>query len=139
MIKMKTLKLRLKIKRKKPDFIKQGGKNLRRLEKKWRKPRGSQSKLRKHKKDKGFLPHPGYGSPRAVKGLHPSGFEEVLIYNVKDLEKIDSEKQACRIASTVGKKKRIEIMKKAEESKIKVLNPFKMKTKVETKQNVKEA
>jgi len=126
---MKNLKLRLKRKRKKPEFIRQGGKNLKRLGKKWRKPRGSQSKLRKHKKARGFIPHPGYGSPKSVKGLHPSGFEEVLIYNVKNLEKINPEKQACRIASSVGKKKRLEIMKKTKKLKIKVLNPLKLEIK----------
>jgi len=131
-------KLRLKIKRKKPKFIRQGGKNLRRVGEKWRKPTGSQSKLRKHKKGRGYIPHPGYGSPKSVKGLHPSGFEEILVHNIKDLERIDSKKQACKIASKVGKKKRIEIMKKAEELKIKVLNPFKIESRVETKQNVKE-
>ncbi len=125
---MKALKLRLKLKRKKPKFIRQGGKNLKRLGGKWRKPRGSQSKLRKHKKARGHIPHPGYGSPKSVRGLHPSGFKEVLVYNLKDLEKINPEKQACRIASTVGKKKRLEIMKKAEELKIKVLNPLRIET-----------
>ena len=117
------------MKRKKPKFIRQGGKNLKRVGKKWRKPRGSQSKLRKHKKARGFIPHPSYSSPKSVRGLHPSGFEEILIYNVKDLEKINPEKQACRIASTVGKKKRLEIMKKSEELKIKILNPLRIEIK----------
>lgn len=126
---MKALKLRAKMKRKKPNFMREGSKNFKRVGKKWRRPRGDQSKLRKHKKSKGFIPHPGYGSPRSVRGLHPSGFEEVLVFNTKDLERINPEKQACRIASTVGKKKRIEIMKKTEEKKIKVLNPFKIEVK----------
>ena len=126
---MKDLKLRLKIKRKKPKFRRQGEKNLKRLGKKWRKPRGIHSKLREHKKARGFIPNPGYGSPKSTKGLHPSGFEEMLVYNVKDLEKINPEKQACRIASTVGIKKRLEIMKKTKELKIKVLNPLRLEIK----------
>lgn len=126
---MKDLKLRAKMKRKKPDFMREGSKNFKRVGKKWRRPRGEQSKLRRHKKSKGFIPHPGYGSPRSVRGLHPSGFEEVLVFNIRDLEKINPEKQACRIASTVGKKKRIDIMKKTEEKKIKVLNPLKIEVK----------
>jgi len=125
---MKTLRKKLKLKRKKPYFLRQGGKNLKRLGEKWRKPRGMHSKLRRHKKAKGFLPQPGYGSPKDLKYLHPSGFEEVPVFNIKDLEKINPSKQACRIASTVGKKKRLEIMKKTEELKIKVLNPFKIET-----------
>jgi len=126
---MKNLRLRLKQKRKKPEFIRQGGKNLKRLGEKWRKPRGMHSKLRKHKKAKGFLPQSGYGSPKSVRYLHPSGFEERLVFNLNDLEKINPEKQACRIASTVGKKKRLEIMRKTEELKIKVLNPTKIEIK----------
>lgn len=122
------------LKRRKPKFIRQGGKSLKRLKKKWRKPRGSQSKLRKYKKSRGFMPHPGYGSSRLIKGLHPSGLEDVLIYNQHELEKLNPEKQACRIASSVGKKKKIEIMKRAEELKIKVLNPFKIKEKKPVKE-----
>jgi large subunit ribosomal protein L32e len=123
-------------KRKKPKFPRQGAKNLKRVKDKWRRPRGKQSKLRRYKKSRGSMPNVGYGSTKSIKGLHPSGFEDVLVYNTKDLEKIDSKKQACRIASNVGKKKRFEIMKKASELKIKVLNPLK-KEKVEVK--VKEA
>ena len=44
-------------------------------------------------------------------------------HNVKEWEKINPEKEAVKIASTVGKKKRQEIVKKAGEMKIKVLNP----------------
>ena len=106
-------------------MIRKRGKIYKRLGLKWRAPRGIHSQLRKHKKEAGNLPKSGYGSPRSVRGMHPSGFEEVIIFNLKDIEKIKPEKQACRIASTVGKKKKLEIMKKASELKIKVLNPIK--------------
>jgi len=125
---MNNLKLRLKIKRKKPVFIRKRGKIFKRLGLKWRKPKGVHSQLRKHKKEAGNLPKRGYGSPRIVKWLHPSGFKDVLVFNAKDLEKI-KQGEACRIASNVGKKKRLEIMKRAEELKIKVLNPFKVEMK----------
>lgn len=94
-----------------------------RLGMKWRRPRGSTSKLRRHEITKGLRPSISYGKPKSVKYLHPSGFREVLVYNVKDLEKIDVKKDAARIGSSVGKKKRADIVKKAEEKKIKVLNP----------------
>ena len=126
---MNKLKLRLKIKRKKPDFVRKRGKIFKRLGLKWRKPKGVHSQLRKHKKEAGNLPKRGYGSPVAVRGLHPSGFEEKLVFNVNDLIKIIPEKQICRISSTVGKKKRLVIMKKAEELKIKILNPLKIEEK----------
>ena len=80
------------------------------------------SKLRRKEKGKGFSPKPGYRAPVALRGLHPSGLKEVLISNVKELQKIDVKKEAVKIRSTVGRKKRVEILKKAEEMKIKVLN-----------------
>lgn len=120
---VKMLELRRKIKRKKPEFLRQNWFRHPRLGKKWRSPRGIQSKLRRHIKGKGFLPKPGYGSPAAVRGLHPSGLKEVLVYNPDELKKIDNKTDCIRIASEVGRKKRREIIEKAEKLKIKVLNP----------------
>jgi large subunit ribosomal protein L32e len=126
---MNDLKVRLRIKRKKPAFKRSRQGVLVRVGFKWRAPRGIHNKRRMHKREAGSIPNAGYGSPRAVAGLHPSGFQELIVYNSNDLKKIVPDKQACRISSTVGKKKRIEIMKKAEELKIKVLNPFKVENK----------
>ena len=109
--------------RKKPKFLRQSSHAYKRLSKGWRKPTGLHSKLKRREKGKGFLPSPGYGAPKELKGLHPSGFREILVYSIKDLEKIDSKKEAVKIAHTVGKKKRSGLIKKAEELKIKVLNP----------------
>ena len=64
----------------------------------------------------------GWRGPKKSRGLHSSGFEEVMVYNSKDLEKIDPNTQAARIGSSVGTKKRIGIEKEAEKLKIRVLN-----------------
>lgn len=127
---MKLMKLRAKVKRKKPNFKRQNAKNLKRLGDKWRKPKGRQSKLRRHMKGRGFLPNPGYCSPRAVRYLHPSGYEEVLVSNLAQLDAVNASEQCIRIAASVGKKKRIEMQKKAEEMKIKILNPKKIELKI---------
>jgi large subunit ribosomal protein L32e len=63
-----------------------------------------------------------YRSPKAVRGLHPSGFEDVIVRTMKDLEGINAHKQAARIAHTVGKRKRATIIEKAEALRIHVLN-----------------
>jgi len=109
--------------RKKPKFKRWMSQAYKRIKEAWRRPKGLHSKLRKRIKSKGKIPSPGYGAPKNLKYLHPSGFKEVLVHNVKELERIDTKKEAARIAHTVGKKKRKEILKKAEELKIKVLNP----------------
>ena len=50
------------------------------------------------------------------------GFEEIAVYNIKDIENIDPDKQAARIGSTVGTRKRNEIEKKADELNVRILN-----------------
>lgn len=86
----------------------------------WRRPKGRQSSMRRRKKGKGKMPSPGYGSEN--RGMHPSGYYEVIVRNVKDLEKIDKEKEAGRISGKVGEKKEAEIREAAEEKDVKILN-----------------
>ncbi|MDD1727723.1 MAG: 50S ribosomal protein L32e [Methanospirillum sp.] len=88
----------------------------------WRRPRGLHSKQRKLRKAKGPHPDPGYGSPLAVRGMHPCGLREVRVCNLKDIEGVDAATQAIRIGATVGLKKREIIQNKAAEAKIRVLN-----------------
>lgn len=120
--KEELLKLRKKIKKKKPEFRRQEWFRKKSLGDKWRKPRGLHSKLRMHEKARGSLPTPGYGSPSGVRGLNREGYREVLVMNVKDLEKINPKEEVALIASGVGKKKRFEILEFAEKNNIKVGN-----------------
>ncbi|HKZ45412.1 MAG TPA: 50S ribosomal protein L32e [archaeon] len=108
--------------KKRPKFLRFGAKAYKRLGKKWRRARGYHSKQRRHEKSKGSIPSPSYGAQKELRFLHPSGFKEVLVFNMKDLGKIDPKKEAARLSHSIGKKKRVEIVKKAEEMKIKVLN-----------------
>ncbi len=64
----------------------------------------------------------GYGGPRGARYLHPSGFREVRVWNLKDLERVNPETEAARVAHSVGMKKRLEIEEKADELKIRILN-----------------
>ncbi len=118
-----ALKIRNNIKKKTPNFKRQEWHRYKRLGKAWRKPRGLHSKTRKHKGFRQKVVSIGYGSPARTRNLHSSGFKEVLVYNVKDLEKIDPKSQAARVGHSVGTRKRIVIEEKAEEKGIRVLNP----------------
>ncbi len=89
----------------------------------WRRPRGLQSKQRLQKKAKGAHPTPGYGSPIAVRGLHPSGFEDILVHNLMELEGLDAAHQAVRIAGAVGMKKREQMQTRIAELGLRLLNP----------------
>ena len=116
----RLLKIRARQKAKKPQFNRHDAHKKKRLGKSWRRPRGLHNKLRQHVVAKGKIVGPGFGSPKTVRGYHPSGFREVLVFNIKDLDK--AEGCVVRIAATVGLKKRKEIMVKASEMDVTVLN-----------------
>ncbi|MFW5639313.1 MAG: 50S ribosomal protein L32e [Methanoculleus sp.] len=114
--------IRIRTRQNKPDFKRRGLHRKAKLADVWRRPRGLQSKQRRQFRAKGVLPRPGYGSPAVVRGLHPSGYEEVRVFSPADLAGLDPDLQAARIAGSVGNKKRGEIQMRAMELGLKVLN-----------------
>ena len=105
-----------------PAFKRQEWFRYSKLGEKWRKPKGIHSKMKRCLKRRSPMVDIGYRGPVSVRNLHPSGFEEVLVYNVEGLENIDPKVQAVRIGGTVGTKKRIAIEDRAAELGIRVLN-----------------
>jgi large subunit ribosomal protein L32e len=58
-----------------------------------------------------------------VRGLHPSGLRERLVHSLAELEGVDPEREAVRVAHRVGKKKKAEIVERAKKLGVRVLNP----------------
>ncbi|MCK5303895.1 MAG: hypothetical protein KAJ72_01505, partial [Candidatus Heimdallarchaeota archaeon] len=65
----------------------------------------------------------GYRGPKAVRGLHPSGYQVVHVANIYELEEIDKETEAVMIKHTVGARKRQMILDNAADLGLKILNP----------------
>ncbi|MHA1683384.1 MAG: 50S ribosomal protein L32e [Promethearchaeota archaeon] len=99
-----------------------------RLRTTWRKPRGIEQKMRiRHRGTKGGLPKSptvGYRTPREIRGLHPSGYEQVVVHCVGDLKDLKPKNQAVMIASKVGRKKRISLKDEIISRGFKLLNPI---------------
>ena len=118
-----ALAVRRRVKGRKPDFKRQESWRYKRVGKSWRKPRGLDSKMRKRVKGWPKSVGVGYRGPKVARGLHPSGYVEVLVRNVDEVVGVDPERQAVRIGHTVGARKRVEILARAEELGVRVLNP----------------
>lgn len=112
-------------------FKRDGAGKKKQLSESWRRPRGLHSKQRRQKKAKGPLPTPGYGSPVAVRHMHPSGYYEVRVFTPADLDGLNPAEVAIRIGATVGNKKRLVIQAQAVTAGLRILNPRDIKPLVE--------
>jgi large subunit ribosomal protein L32e len=119
---MRLLKLKVEMARKRPLFRRQEWFRYKKLGTAWRRPKGKHSKMREHRKYRPPVVDSGFRGPRAVRYLHPSGYRDVLVHNVKELQSLDPSVDAVRIASTVGRRKKIEIYRNAVEKGFRVLN-----------------
>jgi large subunit ribosomal protein L32e len=90
----------------------------------WRRPRGLQSKQRRHYGYRTQIVSVGYRSPAAVRGLTPSGFRPVIVHTPEDLERIDARTEAAIIARTVGTRRRLTLEETARRLGIHLLNPI---------------
>ena len=116
------LSKRKRMSHKRPAFKRQNWFRYKRLGNKWRRPRGIHSKMRRHFKYRIAVVQSGFRGPASVRGLHPSGFEEVRVNTPREVGNVDPKTQAIRIARTVGDKKREIIVNKADELGIRVFN-----------------
>src|SRR3990167_6145593 len=116
------LDIRKQMKLKKPDFIRQDIRKKARLKIKWRKPRGLDSKIRRKLNGRAKGVSQGYRSPKKIRGLHQSGLRQFIIRTIKDMDNLSPKENCLVISSSLGKRKRVEVLKKAGEKNFQVVN-----------------
>ena len=94
------------------------GKNRRKLQK-WRRGRGKSNKLRLGRAGYASVPKVGFKKPRKESGKI-NGLVPRLIHNLSELQSLG--KNEVAILSRVGARKKLELIKKAGEMKINILN-----------------
>ncbi len=94
------------------------GKKRRKLQK-WRRARGKSNKMRLGRAGYASVPKVGFKTARKdagkIMGLAPK-----LVHNIKELESLG--KNDIAIIARIGARKKLELIKRAEELKIKILN-----------------
>ena len=109
----------VKNRRKKVKSSRVNSHRYKRLDSNWRKPKGKDARDKIN--NKANVPKIGRSIDRKFRGVHPSGLKELLVRNLNDLNKV-KDGYGIRIAHTVGKKKKLEIVKEAKKKGIKIFN-----------------
>ncbi|MBI2147009.1 50S ribosomal protein L32e [Candidatus Woesearchaeota archaeon] len=118
----RLLAARKRIKKRKPEFLRQSGRKLKRLKHAWRRPKGIDSKLRLNRRGHPSQVAIGFRSPAAVRGFHPTGMPILIVQSMKDIAAADPSKQGILIGSTVGLRLKIQLLHEAIKKKLTVFN-----------------
>ena len=122
-----------------PEFIRQDAHKKPRVGTNWRKPRGRQSKMRLQLAGYRAIVKTGYGTPKILKDCNRDGLKQVMVNSLGCLENIDATKEGIIVASSIGTRKKIQILKIALEKNIAVLNIKDAKAFIEEKTKAVES
>ena len=118
--KSRLMGVKRKLDKKKPNFIREGSQHSVRIGKKWRRPRGLQSKMRHQFAGHRIKVKAGFMSPAKVRDLDKEGYKLINVAQLKDLEVLDPKFHKIIINSNIGLRKKILLFEKIAEKGFKV-------------------
>ncbi|MEM4734974.1 MAG: 50S ribosomal protein L32e [Candidatus Thorarchaeota archaeon] len=120
--KSRLMRIAEEMKKRQPDFRRDQAHRWKRLSDSWRKVRGNDNDARRRCRGHIALVAVGYRKPAAIRGIHPSGYREILVHHASEIEGLDPKIHAIRIAGTMGSRKRTQLVRAAETAGLRVLN-----------------
>ena len=114
--------LAVRQKRNKPRFVRQDINKKKRLRRTWRRPKGLHSKMRRSIRGKPSVVSIGWGNPKAGRHLSKAGLLPILISTLSELGAVNPQQQEIVISSTLGTKKKMPLVKAAQEKGITISN-----------------
>ncbi|KAK7830909.1 hypothetical protein U0070_018453 [Myodes glareolus] len=119
LVKPKIVKKRIK------KFILHQSDRYVKIKRNWRKPRGIDNRVQRRSKGQILMPNIGYRSNKKTKHMLPSGFQNFLVHNVKELEVLlmCSKSYCAEMAHNVSSKNRKAIEERAAQLAFRVTNP----------------
>jgi large subunit ribosomal protein L32e len=117
------LGVRKKMSAKRPKFLRQDYHHRMKVEDDlWRAPKGRHSKMKQRKRGHRAAVAIGYRSPTEVRGLHKTGAIFIRVENLQQLAAVDPKKSIVILSSTVGARKRYQLLKASAEKNISIAN-----------------
>ncbi|XP_038166430.1 60S ribosomal protein L32-like [Arvicola amphibius] len=119
LVKPKTVKKRIK------KFTQHQSDRYIKIKRNWRKPRGTDNRVRRRFKGQILTPNTGYGSNRKSKHKLPSGFRKYQVHSIKEPEVLlmCSTSFCAEIAHNVSSKNGEAIVERAAQPAIRVTSP----------------
>ena len=110
---------------------------FKRMNQHWRKPRGIDGRCRRRFRGATLMPNIGYGSDARTRNMLSNGLYKFTVSNVRDLELLlmHNDRYCAEIAHNVSARKRMDILKRANELSIRVINGNARVAKVEAEAN----
>eukprot|EP00178_Gracilaria_changii_P004345 TRINITY_DN1686_c0_g1_i2.p1 TRINITY_DN1686_c0_g1~~TRINITY_DN1686_c0_g1_i2.p1 ORF type:complete len:134 (-),score=13.99 TRINITY_DN1686_c0_g1_i2:37-438(-) len=90
----------------------------------WRHPRGIDNRMRRRFRGNKKMPKIGYGSDKKTRYYLPNGLKKFVVRSIRDLDVLlmNNRTFCAEIAHNVSSRKRAEIVKRAQQIRVKVTN-----------------